>query len=224
VTMGRMKTLDRNVLIEKLLVTKHRLECALDRFYGHDVSGNQVALEAEVLDIALPIRVFVHHVPDKKPPSPCLLHQLDSEYWKRPIHFKPLIAPARGRLPSGEQWMTVSIPVNLSIGASGAAFVRYKRGSDAEAKAPLRDWWLTPCWDSGNNKVSNKDIVLAMANKEGGAHVAADLSAKYEKAKGQGRLSIGEKSISDIARLGSLLGIAGDELLEYLQENFPECA
>ncbi len=89
---------------------------------------------------------------------------------------------------------------------------------------PLKNWWFETCWDSGTNKVCNKDIVLAMTNKEGGAHVDGDASAKYTAAKNQGKIAIGGKPVSDVARLGSMVAIAGDELLEYLQVNFPECA
>jgi hypothetical protein len=63
-----------------------------------------------------------------------------------------------------------------------------------------------------------------MANKEGGAHVDGGTSAKYAAAKVQGRIAIGGKPVSDLAKLGSLVGIAGDELLEYLHVNVPESA
>jgi hypothetical protein len=59
-----------------------------------------------------------------------------------------------------------------------------------------------------------------MSNKEGGAHVDGDPSAKYAAANNQGKIAIGGKPVHDVARLGSLVGIAGDELLEYLDVNF----
>jgi hypothetical protein len=65
-------------------------------------------------------------------------------------------------------------------------------------------------------------MILALANKEGGAHVDDDMAANYKAAKNQGKISISGKPISDVVRLGSLVGIAGDELLEYLRENYPE--
>jgi len=90
--------------------------------------------------------------------------------------------------------------------------------------ARFRDWWLETCWDSGTNRVSNKDIILGMANKEGGTHVDGDVSAKFAAAKNQGKISVGKTQVPDVARLGSFVGIAGDELLEYLQAHFPESA
>lgn len=203
---------------------RHRLEGALDRFYSHDLSGDPIAIQAAALDIAVPIRVMVHHVPDKKPPSICLLHQVVPDYWKKLIHFAPLINPPPVTLPSGVHAVTRSIPLNVSMtigaGVNKASFTRYKKGQDP--KVPLRNWWIDILWDSGTNKVSNKDIVLAMSNKEGGAHVDGDPSVKYAAAKNQGKIAIDGKPVHDVARLGSLVGIAGDELLEYLQVNFPE--
>jgi len=220
-----MKNLDRKDAIEKLIVTRHRLEAALDRFYQNDLPGDPVVLEAAVLDISTPIRFMVHHVPERK--SSCLLYQVDPEYWKKPMHFQPLINPPSKTLPSGVTSVSRSIPMNINISINGTAssmkFTRYDRNAHSkEPKAPLRDWWIMTVWDSGTNKISNKELVLSMVNKEGGAHVDGDASAKYRAAKAQGHLSVGKTQISDIGRLGSLIGIAGDELLEYLDLSFPE--
>jgi len=220
-----MKHLDRKDAIEKLIVIRHRLDAALDRFYKNELPGDPVALEAAVLDISTPIRVMVHHVPEKK--SACLLYQVDPEYWKKLIHFQPLINPPSKTLPSGLTSVSRSIPVNVHFKIDGAAssmsFTRYDRQAHSEEpRTALKNWWIDTVWDSGSNKVSNKDIVLAMVNKEGGAHVDGDASAKYRAAKAQGHLSVGGKQISDIARLGSLIGIAGDELLEYVDQNFAD--
>ena len=96
-----MKSLDHAAAIEKLRIMRRRLETALERFYGHDLTGDPIAMQAAALDIATPIRVMVHHVPDIKPPSICLLYQVDPEYWRKRIHFKPLIAQPPKSLPSG---------------------------------------------------------------------------------------------------------------------------
>jgi hypothetical protein len=208
----------RNEVIEKLRVMRHRLEGALNRFYSHDLSGDLAALEAEALDISMPIRVVVHHNPSKG--TVALLNELDNAYMDKPIHFRPLIAPPPTTLPSGVQTMTVTIPINMSMTVRSTKFTRYK--GESTPRVRLYDWWTNPCWDSGNNKVSNKDIILALANKEGGAHVSDDISGKYKAAKDQGKIVIGGKPVSDVVRMGSLVGIAGDELLEYLRENYPE--
>ncbi len=102
-------------------------------------------------------------------------------------------------------------------------FTRYKEGSHSQGTVPLKNWWMDVCWDSGSNKISNRDLVLGMTNKEGGAHVDADMPAKYRVAKAQGTISIGAIPISNIATLGSLIAFAGGELLEYLDQNFGDC-
>ncbi|MGB6973865.1 MAG: hypothetical protein WBD67_04195 [Terracidiphilus sp.] len=220
---------DRAQAIEKLRVQRHRLEGALERFYSHYLPGNPVSLEAAVMDVAIPIRVMVHHIPEKKPPSICLLHQIDPQHWKKLIHFEPVITPRPRALPSGVRTVSVTLPWKITIerGQSTSPatykFTRYKEGPYSQARVPLTKWWLDPCWDSGSTMVSNKDLVITMANKEGGAHFDADTPAKYRVAKAQGAIAIGANPVSNIAKLGSLVAYAGGELLEYLDENFSEC-
>jgi hypothetical protein len=211
--------------LSKLRVVEHRLRGALDRFYSHDPTGDPSALEAEALDISVPIRVMVHHVPKR---SIALLSHIDPDFWNRPIRFRPLIATPPRTLPSGIRTTSATIPINLTLTAGTSPnsnttrFIRYEGDGGPESRVPLKKWWFAPCWDSGNNQISNKDIVLAMANKEGGAHVADDLDQKYRIAKTQGHIRIGGKLVSDVVRLGTLLGTAGDELLEFIRDHFPE--
>ena len=216
----------REEAIEKLRTGRHRLEGALNRFYAHDVTDDPIALEAEALDVSVPIRVMIHHVPERKTIS--LLSHIEPDYWNKPIHFRPLIVAPPRVLPPGVHVATRVIPVNMTLrvggpgSPGGTSFTRYTGNSSTESRVPLKDWWLGVCWDSGSNQVSNKDIIMALANKEGGAHVDDDLSAKYRAAKSQGHISVGGKPINDLVRLASLVGIAGDELLEYLRINLPE--
>jgi hypothetical protein len=211
--------------IAKLRVVRHRLVGALDRFYGHDLSGDAVALEAAALDICMPIRILIHHTRR----STALLREIDADYLGKLIRFRPLIAARPQTLPSGVQTMSIAIPINVSLRVGDAAtqtstFTRYQGDTNPASRVFMHRWWFGTCWDSGTNEISNKDIVLSLANKEGGAHVDAKLSANYSAAKNQGHIMIGGKPVSDLARLGSLVGIAGDELLEHLRENYPDSA
>jgi hypothetical protein len=215
-----MKPLNRDEAIRKLQVVRHRLREALERFYNHDdLSRNQVALEAAVLDVATPIRVIVH---DTEKGSMSLLGQIDPDYENKPIHFSPLKPPPPRTLPTGEQTRSVVIPLNVSLGANKTVFTRYKGCKNPGEKVPLKVWWSEIRWDSGTNQVSNRDIILAITNKEGGAHVDGEVSSKYRSAKDQGQIVVGGRPVNDVVRLGSLAAIAGDELMEYLQEHFPE--
>jgi hypothetical protein len=214
-----MKPIARDEAIQKLKVARHRLQSALDRFYSETLHGDRIAMEAAALDSATSIRVMVHT-------DDSLLGQLDSAYLDKLIHFSPLLAPPTTpemtQLAGGRPVMTTVIPVNLTFGMKSTNFTRYKGNNDPNENAPLRDWWLNPCWDDFGHAISNKDLVLGLANKEGGAHVDGDMSAKYKAAKEQGRIVIGGTRVSDVVRLGNLVGIAGDELLEYLKVHFPE--
>lgn len=213
--------------IEKLRVQRYRLEGALDRFYSQKLPGNPVSLEAAVMDVAIPIRVMVHHVPDKKPPSICLLHQIDPAYWKKTIHFEPVITPKPRVLPSGVHAVSVTLPWKFTIESrqnqSSVRFTRFGEAPHSQVRVALTKWWIDPCWDSGSNIVSNKDLIITMANKEGGAHIDGGTSAKYRVAKVQGAIAVGGIQVSSIAKLGSLVAYAGGELLGYLDENFAEC-
>jgi len=214
-----MQPLQRDEALKKLKVERYRLQSALDRFYSHDLSGDPVAMEAEALDVSTPIRVMVHLTGS----SASLLSQIDPEYWNKLIHFSPLIAPPPRTLESGVQTITQVVPLNIKMGMKTTSFIRYKGDNNPNSKAPLSSWWSDPCWDNGGaNKISNKEMVLALSNKEGGAHVDGDVTAVYKAAKEQGRIVIGGRPVSDVARLGNLVGVAGDELLEYLRDNFPE--
>jgi hypothetical protein len=223
---GIVAKLTHDEAIAKLHLMRHRLEGALDRFYSLDLSGDAVALEAAALDICMPIRVLVHN---NKRRSIALLHEIDTNYLSKPIHFRPLIAERPQTLPSGVHTMSIAIPINVSLRVGDAAnqgstFTRYQGDTNPGSRASMHRWWYGTCWDSGTNEISNQDIVLSLANKEGGAHVDAKLSANYSAAKNQGHIMIGKKPVSDLARLGSLVGIAGDELLEHLRENYPDPA
>jgi hypothetical protein len=152
--------------------------------------------------------------------SSCLLHQVDPDYWKKPVHFEPIISPGRKEIGPGLFSMTITVPMKLMLECGKVQFSRYPAGSNPNAKAYLKNWWIDTLWHSGTNAISNKQLVLAMANKEGGAHVDADFSAIYKKAKGQGVLQVGGFAVSDIARLGSLVAFAGGELLEHLDQHY----
>jgi hypothetical protein len=133
---GRSPVMTRDEVIAKIRVVRHRLEGALNRFYSHDLSGDHVAIEAEALDISMPIRVMIHHNP--RHGTVALLNELDNLYMDKPIHFRPLIASPPMTLPSGVQTMTVAIPINMTLGARRAAFTRYK--GEPAPRVQLRNW------------------------------------------------------------------------------------
>jgi hypothetical protein len=101
--------------------------------------------------------------------------------------------------------------------------VRYdrKKLTSAPPRALLRDWWGQICWNSGANSISNREIVLGLANKDGGAHVDGSGYPNYRKAKEQGQMFFGQQ-LSNIAKVGHLAAIAGDQLKAFITANFGE--
>ena len=59
------------------------------------------------------------------------------------------------------------------------------------------------------NSISNREVVLGLANKDGGAHVDGSGNPNYRKAKQQGQMFFGQQ-LSNIAKMGHLAAIAGD--------------
>lgn len=45
---------------------------------------------------------------------------------------------------------------------------------------PVSDWWNQVVYILGKTQASRKDLILAAANKDGGAHIDANLTAEYE--------------------------------------------
>ncbi len=70
-------------------------------------------------------------------------------------------------------------------------------------RALLRDWWNQVCWSSGANSITNREIVLGLTNKDGGAHVDGSGHPNYRKAKQQGQMFFGQQ-LSNIAKMGHL--------------------
>ena len=50
------------------------------------------------------------------------------------------------------------------------------------SRIPFTEWWTnTVIKDSDAKEFSRKDLILALCNKEGGAHVDPEIEAAYEK-------------------------------------------
>jgi hypothetical protein len=101
--------------------------------------------------------------------------------------------------------------------------VRYDRKTltSSTPRVSIRDWWGQVCWNSGANRITNREIVLGLANKDGGAHVDGSGYPDYRKAKQQGQMFFGQQ-LSNIAKMGHLAAIAGDQLKAFITENFGE--
>jgi hypothetical protein len=201
--------------LRSLLATqKYRLATALNNFYSAD-SRNPTAGDAAAIEIAQAIRVLVHG-------NEALLRQLRPDFEDRPIAFDPKLVKQVPdvELTPGNFAQTRGIPQDVVVMGDRVRYDRKKLVSSTP-RASLRDWWNQACWDSGANSITNKEIVLGLANKDGGAHIDGSGYLNYRKAKEQGQMFFGQK-LSNIAKMGHLAAIAGDQLKAFITENFGE--
>jgi len=209
-----MAHLPQSELRSLLTTQKYRLATALNNFYNADTK-NAAAGDAAAIDIASAIRVLVHS-------DQALLKQLTPDFQDRVIAFDPKLVEQVPdvELAPGNFAQTRGVPQDVVLMGDRIRYDRKKPGS-ATPRAIFRDWWHQACWNSGANSISNMEVVLGLANKDGGAHVDGSGSPNYRKAKQQGQMFFGQQ-LSNIAKMGHLAAIAGDQLKAFITANFGE--
>jgi hypothetical protein len=100
---------------------------------------------------------------------------------------------------------------------------RYLKG-----KVPFDDWWnKIVIVDKNKNKLTRKDLIISISNKDGGAHIDPELDKPYaDLSRGD---SLGWKFVINGAEIASATGpeLASirqicHELLKSLKDEFPE--
>jgi hypothetical protein len=207
-----MTDLSRSELRSHLATQKYRLATALNNFYNAD-NKNPAAGDAAAIEIAQAVRVLVHG-------DEALLRQLMPDFERRAIVFESKLVKQVPdvELTPGNFSQTRGLPQDVVIMGDRVRYDR-KKVTPSAPQAYLRDWWNQVCWDSGANSITNKEIVLGLANKDGGAHIDSSGYPNYRKAKQQGQMFFGQQ-LSNIAKMGHLAAIAGDQLKAFLTENF----
>lgn len=136
-------------------------------------SGNQ----SEALRLAVTIRVLVHDTSN----STSLLQHLNV---KESIRFIDGSGPGFDRLPSiGDNPTTSSCTlVSLAHFADRVEYYpAFVTGIDPDKTVPFETWWKTYIsHDSQNNRMFRRHFVLALAHKEGGAHIDPHLDPEYK--------------------------------------------
>jgi len=199
--------------LRSLLATqKYRLATALNNFYGAD-NENPAAGDAAAIEVAQATRVLVHG-------DEALLRQLIPDFENRRIAFDPKLVEQVPdvELTPGTFAQTRGVPQDVVVLGNRVRYDR-KKITPSNQRVPLLAWWSQVCWDSGANSITNKEIVLGLANKDGGAHIDGSGYPNYRKAKEQGQMFFGQK-LSNIAKMGHLAAIAGDQLKTFITENF----
>jgi hypothetical protein len=209
-----MTDLPQSELRSLLATQKYRLATALNNFYNAD-NKNPASGDAAALEIAQAIRVLAHG-------GEALLKQLMPDFEDRRIAFDPKLVkqvPDVEHTP-GTFSQTRGVPQDVVIMGDRVRYDR-KKVASSTPRSSVRDWWNEVCWNSGANSITNKEIVLGLANKDGGAHVDGSGYPNYRNAKQQGQMYF-DQQLSNIAKMGHLAAIAGDQLKAFITENFGE--
>jgi hypothetical protein len=124
----------------------------------------------ESVRIATVIRVLVH---DTKTSTSLLTHL-------RAMNVK--LSSTVGDHPRSNTAMLSGMgQLTITTGPAASAIWKASTGSDSiKTELPVSEWWNQIVYILGRARCSRKDLVLAAANKDGGAHVDAALTADYE--------------------------------------------
>jgi hypothetical protein len=144
---------------------------------------------SEAKRLALPLRVLFHHTAEKNPRgSHALLHQLGFDQTLTWVDTCGMPDPNN----MGQVWGLIITGMDLATnealfkarldGGAPTAIrtktLRLPRGS----RIPRDEWWTEPVTrDASHAEFSRKDFVLALSNKEGGAHVDPEIFEAYDR-------------------------------------------
>lgn len=124
--------------------------------------------EGEAKRIAVAIRVLVHDTKSSR----SLLRQLD----RKDVPFLDSSLPLQEGNLSSHSGLTA-----ILLNSDGASFVAMLDNGSAEPVwTDFDHWWNTDVFvDEGGRRLSRKELVLGMANQDGGAHVDPRLDVAY---------------------------------------------
>jgi hypothetical protein len=165
-------------------------------------------VEAKAIEIAVRIRTLVHDT-DK---SHAFLDTIDSNYKNLDIYR---------RIPPSPK-VVFSIPAGIQMSGDGTAkFIKDDLGSGQHELVMLDRWWTEEYLIIGTVRSSKKDVVLDVANKDGGAHVdPSGVPARHAAASEPPfRFGVNENFVQpNLARV--TVAQAGNELLDYMERHF----
>jgi hypothetical protein len=168
--------------------------------------------EVRAVDISVRIRTLVHGTASSTP----YLSFIDPDFLDLMIYHLPR------KHDHPDAVFVLKQPIELS-GDGAARFLRpvfVEPGPDYEL-VPLRQWWTEEYLVLGSVRSSKKQMVLDLANKDGGAHVDEDVPTRHVVASYPPvRLGSGENTIQpNLAR--ATVAQAGEELRECMERHFP---
>lgn len=148
-----------------------------NKMIGDPVQNSMVNSEIEAKRIATIIRVLVHDTTQSK----SIFKQLDIKDY---IQYLNTASPNDGRLHSMTGMKGViglksdsyfGLIAKINTGNILIAVPLYKQHLiewyDSYSRKKFDEWWNMEIYNSGTDKCSRKDIILLIANKDGGAHL-----------------------------------------------------
>lgn len=156
--------------MEKVKQKREDLEKHLQdhiRFLQNSAQSYDEGFEGEAKRMAVSIRVLFHHTNSSK----SLVRQLNSEldYLDSSSKYDP------------ENLAGFHGLACIYASSVGAKYVpRIETGIEEGEWISFSEWWNNPIIvDSKKNSFSRKELILALANKDGGAHVDPELDQAY---------------------------------------------
>jgi hypothetical protein len=199
----------RAFLLNALEEQRHLMEKSIKDFESGDLT--------EALRLATTIRVLVHETSSSKPLLAQLMpNHLDLKIFTSVPHLPE--APPNG----AKRAIVMFVPIATTISDKGV-FFNAERTTDGMTPVILGAWWSRPSLIlPGIGGITRKEIVLGLANKEGGAHVDVDLSRRYAQLLASKQLQIGNGTETTPLNLSRfMVAQSAIELLNCIDTNFP---
>jgi hypothetical protein len=170
------------------------------------VDGYYAGSEAKANDVAIRIRTLVHDTSS----SHALLSLLDADYLELDIYHKPT---------TPNQVFSLKQGIRMS-GDGKSEIIRTDFSSPDYTLVPLKRWWTEEYLVMWKIRSSKKQVVLAVCNKDGGAHVDPEVPASHAAAsKPPFAFGVNNNFVQpNLAR--STVAQAGNELLNYIERHF----
>jgi hypothetical protein len=210
--MAKMDPDDRKkYFLKKLEELRHLLRTAIVGMSDGDL--------VQALHVAAIIRTLVHEGGTKP-----LLKHIDANYLELPILDRVLEPPKDHG--GGVKSITFTCPISAKI-SSPAGTVGLITELEASAYVPssLGRWWDGyPCMLlPGLGPYFRRELILGMANKEGGTHVDADIPKRYQMVLDSQfmHFKINDMDLGPLNVSRLVTGKCGVELLDCLDKNFP---
>jgi hypothetical protein len=194
------------------------MEIQID-FLKRSAQSYDKGFEAEAIRLAVAIRILVHDTPKSK----SLLRQLN----KKNILF----------YDTASDFNLKNIMTHIGLAAielGGAGGAEYSAHFDdvpphrLNKKVPFGNWWnKIVIVDKERNQFTRKDLVLFVANKDGGAHIDPSLDKKYAELSRFNSMAwkviVGgvESPFKNRPELACIRQIT-HEVLKTLKDEFPE--